>query len=104
MWSLISYVAAAPPKLCVDIFHLYVWGDQSSAWRPGPDELLDEGDEDVDDDGQGDWDDEEQDLPLHHPLVRRRVLKTWSQSVRELLYAMQNFDITLQNQPIACKR
>ena len=69
-----------PPKLAVANYHLYVWGDQSSARRARPDELLDEDDEDVDDDSQGDWDDEEQDLPLHHlPLVRRRILRVFIQ-------------------------
>ena len=72
-----------PPKLAVANYHLYVWGDQSSARRARPDELLDEDDEDVDDDSQGDWDDEEQDLPLHLPLVRGRLLKTWSRKVKE---------------------
>ena len=57
------------PKLLFLLFHLYVWGDKSPARRTGPDEHLDEGDEDVDDDGQADRDDEEQGFPFHFLML-----------------------------------
>ena len=45
--------------------HLNVWGNESSAGRARPDELLDEGDQDEDDDSQPDRDGHEQDLVFH---------------------------------------